>query len=418
MNKSATQVRTLDVDILSAKRLNIIISIFSLTFIIEFGIGLLYGQGHSFDIFSDFISTLIVSKNPYSFVGFGRGYFPFVFLFLWPFSLFSLQAALLISLMLFIIFFYISSYLFLGNNFSRLASTLALCSFSYVFIFLLDRANVETFVYIFIAMFMLLYLKPNKSMFLDIITAIFISFAINFKLYPGVFIILMLRDKRFRCLAFTILFSGIVFIISMKAVGGTLDGLLQNLSWFNDNYQKAVFEIVAPQNTHSLFDSIKSITLLITKDVDVTKAIILKFIGPYVLLVLILFTFIAAYVILYEKSKWRAVFLLTVAMVLFPYTSNDYTLIHMYIPLFMYIISKKDNGKLDYIFSVLFAIIFCQLSFFELIKNFNWYLGMLIRPFAILTIMLIIIIQGLKKNKFKDFKRKLMFYMHENQDYI
>ena len=417
MNNSVKQIRIPDVEILSAKRLNIIISIFSITFTISFWFGFLYGRGRPFeipynarDLFTDFFSALVVAKDPYSLVGFGRGYFPFIYLFLWPFCLFSTAVALLLGLMFFIVFFYISSYLFLDNTFNRLASSIALCSFSYVFIFILDRANVEMFVYIFIAMFMLIYFKPNKRIPLDILSALFLSFAINSKLYPGVFTILMLRDKRFRCLGLTMLFSVIIFFSSFAAVNGTFNGLFANLNWFNDNYGMPVFKMVSPEHTHSLFDFFKSLLLLVKKNVDDTSAIILKFKIPYTILVFIFFSFIATYVVLYEKSKWRAVFLLTTAMVLFPYASHDYTLIHMFIPMFMYIKSKEDNGSLDYIYSILLAIVFSQLSWLNIIKNFNWSIGILIRPSVILTIMFIIFIQGLKNANLKDFKQRFIHY--------
>lgn len=409
------RVANYSVENISVKRLNIITSLFSITFFIFFWAGFIFHYGRPFeslatgDLFGDFIATLRVANDPYNSVGFGRGYFPFIYLCLWPFRLFSIKIALFIYLLLFVTFYYITSYFFLGSNFSRLAFSLVLCSFSHVFIFVLDRANVEMFVYIFIAMFMLIYFKPNKHISLDILSALFLSFAINSKLYPGVFIILMLRDKRFRYLILTILFSVIIFLFSFVAINGTLEGLFANLGWFNDNYQMAVFKMITPDMTHSLFDLIKSLTLLITKNVDYTSNIILKFKSPYIILVLILFTFIAIYVILYEKSNWRAIFLLTGAMVLFPYTSHDYTFIHMFIPMFMYIISDEDNGKLDYIYSILLAIAFCQLNWLNII-NFNWYIGIFIRPSIIIIIMVMIIIQNIKTFENSNLKNLFINY--------
>ena len=391
-------------------RLNIIISIFAITFIAGFLIGMLFHWGNPYvmvnrsDTFNDFYATLAVIKDPYSAIGFARGYFPFIYVFLWLFSSLSMQGALILSLVSFIIFFYVSSYIFLGKKTSMISPCLVLCSFSYAFIFMLERANVEIFIYMFIALFVMVYFSKCKCfspLVRDILAALFLSFAITTKLYPAVFFVLMVRDKRFRCLILSVLSSITIGIAGMMAINGTISGLINNLSWFSDNYDMSLFSMILHDWTHSIFSVIKSFVMLKVGN-ESAVSIIQNISIFYAVFMLLLFVIISVYVVLYEESNWKTLYLIIAAMILFPFTSHDYTLAYLFIPMLMFIISDEVNGKLDIVYSVLFAIPLCFLNWLQLIPSFTWYHGIIIRPSLIVVMMLIIMTQGVKARRFKE----------------
>jgi len=169
--------------------------------------------------------------------------------------------------------------------------------------------------------------------------------------------------------------------------------------------------MIGPADVHSIFDLIKSFIVLVTNN-NFSPGIIFNFIKIYTICVFIIFIIISTYLILYEKSNWRTVYLLLSAMILFPFSSHDYTLIHLFIPMFMFIKCDENNDELDYIYSILFAVTLCQLSWLSLIQNFNWYLGIFIRPLMIITTVSIIITQGLRNTENLNFKSRLIKYIN------
>ena len=62
-----------------------------------------------------------------------------------------------------------------------------------------------------------------------------------------------------------------------------------------------------------------------------------KFLDIYIKIAVVLGLFIAAYVVLVEKEFWKKVAILVVAMLLLPHVSADYKLIHIFLPLFLFI---------------------------------------------------------------------------------
>ena len=244
------------------KRLNIIAFLFVITFILSFFVGLIFQYGRPYEIastsndwFIDFTAPLAAARAPYSELGFGRGYLPFLYLALWPFTFFSENVGIILALVLFVVFFYITSFLFLERKLERLCYCLVLCSFSYPFIFLLDRANTEMFMYMYIALFMLVYFDKNNFLSplqKDVFSALFLSFAVCSKLFPLVFIILFFRDKKYRCFGFTILFSVIITWLGFIVLNGSINDIVNNNQWFDAEYGRAVFKMVGPQHTHSI----------------------------------------------------------------------------------------------------------------------------------------------------------------------
>lgn len=74
---------------------------------------------------------------------------------------------------------------------------------------------------------------------------------------------------------------------------------------------------------------------------------------PYLIFSMAMFGIVTAYITRYETVLWKKVSLLVMCMNLLPYTSTDYKLLHLFIPLFLFINHQKED-KWDLVYIVLF----------------------------------------------------------------
>ena len=64
-----------------------------------------------------------------------------------------------------------------------------------------------------------------------------------------------------------------------------------------------------------------------------------------------------------EKERWKQVLLVTVATVLLPFVSADYTLIHLYFPLIFFVNSPRLS-RWDTAYVVLFALLLVPVDYY------------------------------------------------------
>ena len=82
-------------------------------------------------------------------------------------------------------------------------------------------------------------------------------------------------------------------------------------------------------------------------------------------------------------------------MCLLPYASNNYKLIHFFIPLYLYINTDRKE-KIDILYVILFSLLLIPKNFRFIIK-YEFYSGVLIDPLIMLILISVIIINGLLK---------------------
>jgi hypothetical protein len=81
------------------------------------------------------------------------------------------------------------------------------------------------------------------------------------------------------------------------------------------------------------------------------------------MLVGFIFVPMVLFIIYIEKVFWKSVALLTFAMLLLPNISADYKLLHILLPLFLFI-NSKEVGKLDYFYLLMFAMLLIPKGYF------------------------------------------------------
>jgi hypothetical protein len=212
------------------------------------------------------------------------------------------------------------------------------------------------------------------------------------KLFPAVFIILFLSDKKYKEAVYTVIFTVIITIISLLFLSGSLTDNIQrmllNMKLFNLVY---VIQGLGFDYGHSLFSVFKILNYLTRMNPNIEKLL-----TPYFIFVILFFAFLTVYIIFYETEFWKKVTILTISMCLFPYVSSNYKLIHFFIPLYLYInIGKKE--KYDILYVILFSLLLIPKNLRFIIK-YDFYSGVLIDPLIMLILLFVIINSFSKAN--------------------
>ncbi len=362
--------------------------------------------------FSDFYTVLDETQgmNPYG--KFISGQYPFLLVLGSFFSFIKLEVSIVVYFLSFIIVYFIISYHFLRieNKLISLLLCFAITTLSYPFFFAIDRGNFEIFVFVFLLIFVFLYQKQRYWS-----AAIILGFAAALKIYPLIFVILFLKDKKFKevIISMFVMIGLTLFSLAMFE-GGFITNLkyLWNFSNINNNWLFISFtsldEGTYVQRGVSLLTLIKVVFHQL--QIPVSEILSQKFILIYLVFVSMATLLIVYYVIWIENTLWKNLALLTVCMLVLPTLSADYKLLHMYLPLFIFI-NAKDKTRLDLLFIFLFGIIlipknyyFLQNVFSDAKVHHDISLAVPINIIVLLLMVVSIIISGLvaQKQKSKD----------------
>ena len=288
-------------------------------------------------------------------------YFPFAFVVTGAATLLPMAVGLVLMVVLFLVALVLILRRWVvdleGDALVRLQYVLILVVLSYPVLFALDRANHELLIFVFLAGF-LYFLYVRKPAWL---AALFLAAAIAYKLYPAVFLLLLLAERRIRLFVVTILVA-----LALTAAGVALlmlrgvFGLLQLVHM--NSHEKTVYQqiqVVAQggiQHGHSLWG-----LLQVPRLVGSTTPSALQMNG-YTVLSAILFLVIALHVVFREQERWKQVYLVTMAALVLPFVSVDYTLIQVYFPLVFFLNSPRVS-RWDLTYVILFAVLLIPVDY-------------------------------------------------------
>jgi hypothetical protein len=224
------------------------------------------------------------------------------------------------------------------------------------------------------------------------------------KAYPAVFLVFLLSEKRYREIIFTILFVAVITYISFLCHKGDF---LTNLNYVLSGFDIQNFPIFAQSNALrrgvSLYDLVKLIFIQfnIIGFVDLDK-----FFAIYPKIVFPLFFLLAGYIIFVKQEFWKKVAILVFAMLLFPYMSADYRLLHTFIPMFLFI-NSANRDKLELFYIVMFGLLLIPKDYYifpGIISDSgksDVSIAVVLNILIMLIMMTAIIADGLKKARYK-----------------
>jgi len=221
---------------------------------------------------------------------------------------------------------------------------------SYPFWFLVDRANIEMVNWLLVALGVACYW--NKRWYL---AAAFFGVAISFKMFPFVFLGLLLSARKYWAIAWSIVICVLTTCASTWFIGPTYriasEGIAKGMEYFRYQYAIQIHKYELGFD-HSLFAIVKEMT---HRQYAHTYMMHPKLPDLYYLPWLYGYMAVAAAagLILYfwrirTLPRANQILALTVASIMLPPVSGDYTLIHLYIPwgvLVLISISLKNAHK-------------------------------------------------------------------------
>ena len=301
------------------------------------------------DRFNDFFNMIRACKdnNPYLTSYWLKSvYFPAANTFFYIFGLIRnewLSIGTYTCVFLAVYLSYIKKNLFSLNNLDSIRDFIIIGFLTYPVLFSLDRANLDMYIFLLILGFIVFFQKGRF-----VLSALFLSLAIAMKLYPGVFIFLFIKEKKYKEIAYTIAATLCISVICLMSYQGgfsaNLHGMLSAFQGFNQDYSG----VVGLQHNVSYYGVLKLITVgyyYTVRGIHDAAAVSILANGalniPYMFLIVLLFAFVVFYVLKYEQKLWKNVYLLSASMILFPHVSFDYKLIHLFIPLILFLQDKS-----------------------------------------------------------------------------
>lgn len=335
--------------------------------------------------------------NPYQLI---RGmYFPFAYVLFYPLY-FIPNVALVLMLAFFTTFTiaFVAYYFRLKSPIkndtvfiSNIKNILMISLLSYPFWFAFERGNIEYIVFIFLGFFLFFF---QKKMFYR--AGIMLACAGAMKMYPLVLLLLFIADRRYYYAAVSVLITAIITLTSLSVLHG---GVFQNIHWLIQAIQtsgQTALSIPRPSFSLDLFTLINS--GIQTLHLNVNEVYFSKY---YDLSVFTILIFLSWYVVFVEKSLWKKTFLLVSAMLLLPPISCHYKLMHLFLPLALFMNAKAEhNEKSDVLYLIMFIILFIPINYGYSAKHYNDFIAASkISSTLILLIGSISIIIGGLRNK-------------------
>lgn len=246
---------------------------------------------------------------------------------------------------------------------------------SYPVMYCIERGNIIILSVIMTMFFV--FFKDSENKIIKELSYIALAFAAGIKLYPAIFGILLLIEKKYKD-AIRLIIYGVIFVIfpfvfffdfgtssqSMTAAitsthttailhdsSSPIAAILENLLSFATKKKNSLnFSSVSIQNFVFLIDRNNS-----------TLAKIICFITEFIAVAALLFT----------KKAWQKIFLVTYLMLNIPSASSSYSLSFLIIPFIMFLYDDKGNGysrknrpKTDWAYIICYALLLTPIPMF------------------------------------------------------
>lgn len=356
----------------------------------------------SADVFSDFALThqATLYTTPYTLHISQFNYFAITYQLAALLGCLPEDVALYLVCSIFILFFMglCKKYLTQGGRVVTLKNMLIFSFLSYPFVFALSRANYECILFILISLFVFFYSDVRKAK----LTAIFLALSIAMKLFPAVFLILYLGDKRYKEVVYI---SLLALAISIAGYAFLENGLIKNiqdhlinLALYNRDYAIGNGGLAFG---HSLYGLVKFFMAYCAPLFYIHN--ISHIFKVYSVVSFAIFFYITWYLLKVETVFWKKIALLVFCMDLLPHVSADYKLLYLYLPIFLFI-DAKESSCFDGCYAVVFALLLMFKSYWYFqfapeaqIVPFSVNTSVVLNPILMLVAIGFILYQGLSR---------------------
>lgn len=316
--------------------------------------------------FTDFFTIVreSIGLNPYQGTALS-GQYPFLLIVGYLFSLIPETYSYLVYSILFSVMLFSFSLYFLRTKpwVKSILPAFVVTFLTYPFLWTIDRGNFESLVLLLLLFFILFYSQKKY-----IPASIFLACAAALKIYPAIFLLLFLKDKKFKEIGLTLATILALTFLSILSFKGGLQANIHYLLNFSNISNNPLFLSFVSLKSETLVQ--RGVTLLtlfkiivLQNQITLPDTLLNQFSTIYSISVCILFIPVLFYTIFIEKELWKRVALLTFSMLLLPTISGDYKLLHVLLPLFLFINSKESN-KLDPFYLLMFGLLLIPKNYF------------------------------------------------------
>ena len=317
---------------------------------------------------------------------------PFITLLYYSFLPFGLKWGTVIFISLFVIaisMFAWENLKFLATK-KRVYHMLILSFLTYPVLFAIDRANAEMTVFSLLAVFFFCYGKTCHPFGL-----VALGCAIAMKAHPAVFLILLLCDRKMRDCIFVVLLSMGLNIVAAALLPGGFTHNISNsfsdtVSFYQQNY---VIGNEGLKFGNSLWGMEKVALFCLNRGGSAISELGTTFTKlqlPYLCFSIIIFSITCFYILYFKTVWWKRVALLTFSMILLPYVSADYRLLHIYFPMFFFINSNYRSNYTKY-YVILFGLLLIPKRYYHLPFCNEATIQIVLNPLIMVSVMLMII---------------------------
>ncbi len=247
------------------------------------------------------------------------------------------------------------------------AKTLALTLCSYPVLISLDRSNEENLIFIMLGTAIFLYQRHRT-----LPAAVALGMAIATKPYGAVFLALFLSDRRFKEIFISLGVAATLTLLALLAYPGnpwdTFTMLHGSMSSYLDVY------VIGNEGLYfcsSLYGMAKVLIywnhwFLEGADPATVFAFMQRFMSGYFVFAVAAYALLVGLLLGVRMPLWKKAALLACSINLLPYISGAYRLMHLLVPMLLFILEEKDAWG-DRFFAVIFGLILVPKSYIHFV---------------------------------------------------
>ncbi|OGT06296.1 MAG: hypothetical protein A2103_00490 [Gammaproteobacteria bacterium GWF2_41_13] len=303
-------------------------------------------------------------------------YFPLAYWVFAPFALIPADASFFLYNIVFCSYIYFYMMLYTKTVKEQIGSSLAyhhllmgIIFLSYPILYCLDRGNLENLLFIFTSVSLLFFIHRKYTA-----SAIFLSIAIGMKLYPMVFLLLFLKERRYKELTICVMLTILLSLLSLALLHG---GFVENWRILMSRIMPASKEgmldgsvMAGIRQTASLFGMFKVMILVVLAkthhvvDMNLFLRHLDKFSHQYRVISMAALLMLSGYLLKFERVFWKQTMILVLIIILFPAISFNYKFIYLFIPFAAFLCQEPKQSIYDKIYLALFLVLLIPKNYY------------------------------------------------------
>ena len=240
---------------------------------------------------------------------------------------------------------------------------LFLCLFSAPMIYNYERGNIIIIALFFLFLFVLNY--DSDTAYIRHLSLVSLALAVAVKPYAIIFIVLLLREKRFKDSVLSLIYSALLYIIPSFFVGGlsTIGKMFNKIPDVINQIQEGG----AAYRT-DIFAGLDILSMSLGYNPLSNSSPVKYIIWGILVIGLIVCGFIS-------KSKWKRILALTLVVIAGPFAELETSLILLFIPLVFCLDSDEERKAMDMVHIFLFVLVMAPLAIVDCIIDFEKNIG-------------------------------------------